>query len=159
MPFQDNGLNPNKGTKRDVAISLIPFDRLDFRTLGNPQNGAPFGVTTRKCAGMRRDARGGPTCPHSRVLSAGQYGGGAPAPAFSHGREAIWPERAARRRAGRLARFFCALSLRARSATTRSGSAYAFAPIESRRRPTWRRCAQGRRASARTGRAPVPVPW
>jgi hypothetical protein len=24
------------------AISLIPFDRLDFRTLGYPQNGAPF---------------------------------------------------------------------------------------------------------------------
>jgi hypothetical protein len=25
-----------------MAISLIPFDRLDFRTLGYPQNGAPF---------------------------------------------------------------------------------------------------------------------
>jgi len=35
-------LNSNKGTKRDIAISLIPFDRLDFRTLGYPQNGAPF---------------------------------------------------------------------------------------------------------------------
>ena len=35
-------LNSNKGTKRDMAISLIPFDRLDFRTLGYPQNGAPF---------------------------------------------------------------------------------------------------------------------
>jgi hypothetical protein len=35
-------LNSNKGTKRDMAISLIPFDRLDFRTLGYPKNGAPF---------------------------------------------------------------------------------------------------------------------
>ena len=25
-----------------MAISLIPFDRLDFRTLSYPQNGAPF---------------------------------------------------------------------------------------------------------------------
>jgi hypothetical protein len=37
-------LNSNKGTKRDMAISLIPFDRLDFRTLGYPQNGAPFSL-------------------------------------------------------------------------------------------------------------------
>jgi hypothetical protein len=37
-----------------MAISLIPFDRLDFRTLGCPQNGAPFsppilGVEFRCC--------------------------------------------------------------------------------------------------------------
>ena len=25
-----------------MAISLIPFDRLDFRTFGYPQNGTPF---------------------------------------------------------------------------------------------------------------------
>src|SRR5271167_1784631 len=47
-------LNSNKGTKRDMAISLIPFDRLDFRALGYPQNGAPFsppilGVEFRFC--------------------------------------------------------------------------------------------------------------
>ena len=47
-------LNSNKGTKRDMAISLIPFDRLDFRTLGYPKNGAPFsppilGVEFRFC--------------------------------------------------------------------------------------------------------------
>src|SRR5580693_828788 len=47
-------LNSNKGTKRDMAISLSPFDRLDFRTLGYPQNGAPFsppilGVEFRCC--------------------------------------------------------------------------------------------------------------
>jgi hypothetical protein len=35
-------VNSNKGTKRDMAISLIPFDRLDFRTLGYPKNGSPF---------------------------------------------------------------------------------------------------------------------
>src|SRR5271165_7137978 len=49
-----NGLNSNIGTKRDMAISLIPFDRLDFRTLGYPQNVAPFsppilGVEFRFC--------------------------------------------------------------------------------------------------------------
>src|ERR1700686_237718 len=52
-------LNSNKGTKRDMAISLIPFDRLDFRTLGYPQNGAPFsppilGVEFRCCLAASR---------------------------------------------------------------------------------------------------------
>ena len=52
-------LNSNKGTKRDMAISLIPFDRLDFRTLGYPQNGAPFsppilGVEFRSCLAASR---------------------------------------------------------------------------------------------------------
>src|SRR5271165_6578168 len=47
-------LNSNKGTKHDMAISLIPFDRLDFRTFGYPQNVAPFsppilGVEFRFC--------------------------------------------------------------------------------------------------------------
>ena len=37
-----NRLNSNKGTKRDMAISLIPFDRLDFWTLDYPQNGVPI---------------------------------------------------------------------------------------------------------------------
>jgi len=32
--YRGRWLNSNKGTKRDMAISLIPFDRLDFRTLG-----------------------------------------------------------------------------------------------------------------------------
>jgi hypothetical protein len=41
-PPVDRRLNSNKGTKRDMAISLIPFERLDFRTLACPQNGAPF---------------------------------------------------------------------------------------------------------------------
>jgi TnpA family transposase len=41
------------------AISLIPFDRLDFRTLGYPQNGAPFsppilGVEFRCCLAASR---------------------------------------------------------------------------------------------------------
>ena len=53
------GLNSNKGTKCDMAISLIPFDRLDFRTLGSPQNGAPFsppilGVEFRFCLAASR---------------------------------------------------------------------------------------------------------
>jgi hypothetical protein len=52
-------LNSNKGTKRDMAISLIPFDRLDFRTLGYSQNGAPFsppilGVEFRCCLAASR---------------------------------------------------------------------------------------------------------
>jgi hypothetical protein len=52
-------LNSNKGTKRDMAISLIPFDRLDFSDFGYPQNGAPFsppilGVEFRCCLAAAR---------------------------------------------------------------------------------------------------------
>jgi hypothetical protein len=52
-------LNSNKGTKRDMAISLIPFDRLDFSDFGYPQNGAPFsppilGVEFRCCLAASR---------------------------------------------------------------------------------------------------------
>ena len=46
-------LNSNKGTKRDMAISLIAFDRLDFRTLDYPQNGAPL---VRQFLGSNSDA-------------------------------------------------------------------------------------------------------
>jgi hypothetical protein len=48
-PYVGYWLNSNKGTKRNMAISLIPFDRLDFRTLDYPQNGAaPARGTPRK---------------------------------------------------------------------------------------------------------------
>jgi len=66
-------LNSNKGTKRDMAISLIPFDRLDFRTLGYPQNGALFsppilGVEFRCCLMSSLQASARPDCGGQRRI-------------------------------------------------------------------------------------------
>ena len=63
-----------------MAISLISFDRLDFRTLGYPQNGAPFsppilGVEFRCCLAASR--------PKSHTRRAGR---GAARQPPSHGR-------------------------------------------------------------------------